>query len=510
MVGRFGMLALCLGLIGLLEGPAIAQQKSEASNMELVGYNNLQGREAYQPTIIRQGDRWIAYIGAEDGAPPRLNSLTGKVEPSGTSVLDVTDPKHPKFIANIPGEMVKASQVTIPGESGEKEVPTGAQFVRACNGSDLPHGDKTKSYMLRSFGKTAFELWDVTDPAKPNRINVIVGGLRNTNKPWWECNTGIAYLPGGPLDWGTTAKGNDQWNAGSHALIYDLSDPAKPVFIRSFGLPGQQPGSGSPVPISSLHWVLSTGPKGNRVYFAYGNAGNGIVEIVDRDKLLNGPKEPTDGNLRSPVIARIDFPASIGAHTIFPLMQMKLPEFSKQKNGQVQSFFALTGQGHGSNRECQEWRQMFRVFDITDESKPVGVATWTVPEASQGFCSVGGVFGAHSTNENFTPIYYERVLFLTFHNAGVRALDIRDPYHPKEIGSYIPAVTETTQPSCMGKGADRHCKTVTDTNNVEVDDRGYIYIVDIAGTGMHILKLTGSARPVADFTRAEDLAGSAN
>jgi hypothetical protein len=37
------------------------------------------------------------------------------------------------------------------------------------------------------------------------------------------------------------------------------------------------------------------------------------------------------------------------------------------------------------------------------------------------------------------------------------------------------------------------------TNNVEVDDRGYIYIVDRANTGLHILELTGSARQVANL-----------
>jgi hypothetical protein len=40
---------------------------------------------------------------------------------------------------------------------------------------------------------------------------------------------------------------------------------------------------------------------------------------------------------------------------------------------------------------------------------------------------------------------------------------------------------------------------VIQTNNVEVDDRGYIYGADRAGTGMHILELTGSARQVANF-----------
>ena len=40
------------------------------------------------------------------------------------------------------------------------------------------------------------------------------------------------------------------------------------------------------------------------------------------------------------------------------------------------------------------------------------------------------------------------------------------------------------------------------TNNVEVDDRGYIYIVDRANTGMHILELTGPARKVANMKAA--------
>jgi hypothetical protein len=45
-------------------------------------------------------------------------------------------------------------------------------------------------------------------------------------------------------------------------------------------------------------------------------------------------------------------------------------------------------------------------------------------------------------------------------------------------------------------GEDR-CKVAIQTNNVETDDRGYIYIVDRANTGMHILELTGEARTLA-------------
>jgi hypothetical protein len=46
---------------------------------------------------------------------------------------------------------------------------------------------------------------------------------------------------------------------------------------------------------------------------------------------------------------------------------------------------------------------------------------------------------------------------------------------------------------------NRGCKVAIQTNNVDVDDYGYIYIVDGANTGMHILELTGSARQVADL-----------
>jgi hypothetical protein len=95
------------------------------------------------------------------------------------------------------------------------------------------------------------------------------------------------------------------------------------------------------------------------------------------------------------------------------------------------------------------------------------------------------------------------VLFVAFFNAGVRALDIRDPFNLKEIAYYIPPITAKTDQRCVGggrQGGEQRCKTAIQTNNVEVDDRGYIYIVDRANTGMHILELTGAARKVANFS----------
>ena len=123
-------LLLSFLLAALSAIPAAAQKQPESKNMELVGYNDLQDRSAYQPVIHKQGNRWIAYIGHHGGSS--LNTLTGKVEDNGTSIVDVTDPKQPKYLAHIPG----GPRLPGPGESG------GAQMVRICDGAELPRADK--------------------------------------------------------------------------------------------------------------------------------------------------------------------------------------------------------------------------------------------------------------------------------------------------------------------------------------------------------------------------------
>ncbi|TMH23955.1 MAG: hypothetical protein E6H63_17515 [Betaproteobacteria bacterium] len=42
------------------------------------------------------------------------------------------------------------------------------------------------------------------------------------------------------------------------------------------------------------------------------------------------------------------------------------------------------------------------------------------------------------------------------------------------------------------------------TNNVEVDNRGYIVIVDRIGNGMDILELTGKAKEIGRPTEGDD------
>jgi hypothetical protein len=458
MIGRLKF-ALWMGLCGGLGivacGAVHAQQQvvgaaPEASNMKLVGSNDLQARSAYQPTIHHQGDRWIAYIGhhgGTDATPDPVNPMTGKAEPNGTSIVDVTDPAHPKYLRHIPGQEGKY-------ESG------GAQMVRICDGKTLPKGDRNAVYMLRTFGSEAHEIWNVADPANPVLITRL-GGLKDTHKSWWECDTGIAFLVSGAPDWRTRRM----------TQVYDLSDPAHPQKIRDFGLPGQEPGATGAVP-TEVHGPISLGPEGNRIYFGYG----------------------TD-NLRYPEIARMPLAAFNGAHTTFPMKGMPIAEYTKDKDGQTRDIVMIVDEA--IQNECGEPRQMVWFADVTTETRPMMISSYTVPEASGSFCERGGRFGSHSSNESMAPVYYKKMAFIAFFNAGVRALDIRDPYHPKEVGHFIPPITDKTDKRCVTVDGKERCKVAIQTNNVETDDRGYVYAVDRANTGLHILELTGDARAAA-------------
>ncbi|MCP3473366.1 hypothetical protein NLM33_23940 [Bradyrhizobium sp. CCGUVB1N3] len=474
-------LAACLVLFACSSVHAQKQQvigaPPETSNMKLVGFNDLQARSAYQPTIHHQGDRWIAYIGhhgGTDDVPNPVNPLTGQAEPNGTSIVDVTDPAHPKYLRHLPGQEGKY-------ESG------GAQMVRVCDGKSLPKGDANAVYLLRTFGSEAHEIWNVADPANPVLVTRI-SGLKDTHKSWWECDTGIAYLVSGAPDWRTRRM----------TQVYDLSDPAHPQKIRDFGLPGQEPGATGAVP-TELHGPISTGPTGNRVYFGYGTNKGGILQIVDREKLLNGGKEPTPENLRYPEIARLPMSAFNGAHTTFPMLDMPVAEFAEDKDGKTRDIVMIVDEA--ILNECGEARQMVWFADVTTETRPMMISSYTVPEASGQFCQRGGRFGSHSSNESMAPVYYKKMAFIAFFNAGVRALDIRDPYHPKEVGYFIPAITQATDKRCIPIEGGERCKVAIQTNNVETDDRGYIYIVDRANTGMHVLELTGPARAVAGLPK---------
>jgi len=90
----------------------------------------------------------------------------------------------------------------------------------------------------------------------------------------------------------------------------------------------------------------------------------------------------------------------------------------------------------------------------------------------------------HSSEENFNNPLYGKLTVLAYFTGGVRVWDIREPQAPVEVAFYVTETTNFRDP------------TGYMTNNVEVDNRGYIYSTDRNGSGMDILQLMGPAKNI--------------
>lgn len=177
-----------------------------------------------------------------------------------------------------------------------------------------------------------------------------------------------------------------------------------------------------------------------------------------------------------------------------------MPDFTTNAEGATRDWVMVTSEE--TNNQCTGPRNLTYAVDVTEDvldqpgARPQSQSNFQVPEAEGDFCSRGGRFGPHSTQEEFGPPFYKKIVFVAYFNAGVRAVDVRDPFNPQEVGFYIPATTANTDYRCKVSTDPTTCKIAIQTNNVATDDRGYLYIVDRANTGLHILKLSGQAKKI--------------
>jgi hypothetical protein len=98
--------------------------------------------------------------------------------------------------------------------------------------------------------------------------------------------------------------------------------------------------------------------------------------------------------------------------------------------------------------------------------------------------------------DEFHPGFDHTLAIMSYFNAGIRAFDIRDPFDPVEVAHFVPEATPNTIETCSEVDGAEQCAHVIQTNNVNIDDRGYIYAVDRSNTGLHIVELTGTARTI--------------
>ena len=503
---------------------ASVSQSGEQKNMRRVGHTDLQGRPGYQPNVIQYPDgRFIAFAGTHSNIPvtkPGFTFLPNPLnnnadEPNGTMIIDVTDPSNPKEMSHIP----------VPVAGGQ------AQMARMCLGSDLNEDLRGKVYLMRNIqGNTAqmsgYEVWDVTDIKKPVLASAL-RGIRSTHKLWWECDTGIAYMPGskdsGPL-----------WRQAQSMVIVDWQNPlAPPIYLRTYGLVGGQPGSTGAV-ATSLHGAISAHEHpdaanklarantaddiiGNRVYGAWGVGDDGVLTILDRKKLLpplsggrggtymGDPDQPTEADLLAPLAGILYMSPDQGGHTSMPVFGLKPASYQSFTEFQTRDIVLLASEATADL--CDEAPHWSFVVDVSVEnSKSAPPGTRVQPNVFQGpmvlstmsvdpfdgdkyprgnYCTRGARFGVHSSEENFNNPLYGKLTAIAYFTGGVRIWDIREPQAPVEVAFYVPESNANTNP-------DGYM-----TNNVEIDDRGFIYVVDRNGAGFDILQLTGKALDIA-------------
>jgi len=500
--------ALCPGILILLAAcsgqtapPATAQQApadpraESAENVRLVGYHDLQGRQSLVVTTKSDpaNGNWV-YVGhtpndrndpqasddAEGNDEPILNPITGKMEWNGTSIVEISDPANPKLVWHIPNEEahVNSRSVSVVYDYGFNSNPAG------------------HDYLIRSWDtgkKFKFQIYDITtrdtDPSKISLVSEITGTPPNNcgpgcggtfigraHKGWWSQKSGIFY----------SSSGEPGFRGLTVIHIWDLKDPKNPKFIGRAASPSQREGQPGYQNEYAHHPIVDE--QNHRLYIGFRGSGlAGGWDITD----LTKPK----------MVWLIDTnPPGRGPHTVSPIVYNEVPNF-KGPDGLPRTYAFITDEaaGNADMKPCTSGiRSKAYMVDITDETHPFPVSTWQVPVGN--FCDRGGRFGPHQHAETVNGDinrFEDKLAWVAYFNAGIRVVDLSDPYNLKEVGYYLPKINEHSHPIAKGQ------PTAIQINDVDIDHRGLAYASDRVGSGLYILEYTGKkpARATTNTTR---------
>ncbi|WP_192457170.1 LVIVD repeat-containing protein [Musicola keenii] len=403
-------------------------------NMRLIGHSDQGGRPDGVQVMVHRG---YAYI--------------GHMVSQGVSIVDVRDPKNPK----------PAGFIAAPTGTWNIHLQTHDDLLLVVNARDLfadAHFAEEKVYYTRSVADTVstrqqdktwsagLRIFDISTPDRPQEISFLPLDGIGIHRIW--------YVGG---RWAYVSALLDGYSDYIFLTI-DLADPRRPEVAGRYWLPGmhtaggEHPGWPEGKRYALHHAIVS----GDTAYGSWRDGGLTLLDVSDRT-------QPTLISHRnwSP-------PFGGGTHTALPLPDRDL--------------LIVLDEAVLDNQEDGE--KLIWVFDIRDPANPVSIATFPQPHETD-YVKKGAHFGPHNLHENRPGSFISSsLIFATYQNAGVRAYDISNPYHPKETGALVPAAPERMIDQRPGR------PRVIQSCDVFVDAQGIIYSTDY-NAGLSIIEYRG-------------------
>lgn len=354
----------------------------------------------------------LSHIDCPGGGQVWMNGTTLYIghmrQPAGTTIVDMADPRNPKVIATL-------------------ELPVGwhSHKVRVANDIMVVNHESLGSTGNPDFGG-GLAIYDVSNPSTPTLISKWRTEGRGIHR--YDFDGRYAYIS-------PTVEGY----IGNIVMILDLIDPANPVEVGRWWIPGQWEAGGEDYPWNDWVPPRCHHPmrRGDRLYVSYWHHGFFILDISDMSKptLVSGVN--TSPNFPHPTHTCLTFPEKIKGREI-----MIVADEDVAKLWECPPAFT--------------W-----IYDITNEQQPIPISTFQVDGLDVDGSPQPPMMGCHQPSERLTG---GTVVPFAWFAQGLRLIDIADPFSPIEVGHFIPEVpTGYEMPS---------------SNDVTLDDRGLIYLLD--------------------------------
>ena len=378
----------------------------------------------------------------------RDHVYVGHLFSGGFSVLDATDPRAIKFrhfepappnTWNIHLQAADDLLLVIHAKDLWAEFREESDYYSGSVGSRLAGTERNWS--------AGVAVYDISKPAEPNRISFLAATGVGVHRVW--------YVGG---RWAYASVLPDGYSDYIFAVI-DLADPTKPRWAGTYHLPGMDTAGGEQPEWDADRWRYALHHAiidGDVAYASWRDGGLTLLDVTDREQ----PR----------LIARRNWspPYGGGTHTSLPLSSRNL----------------LVVADEATADELADGLKHVWIFDIREKANPISISTFPTPSESD-YPSIGGHFGPHNLHENRPGTFVsDTLIFATYQNAGVRAVDITDPYRPVEVAALVPPPPERMI------DPRPHRPRVTQTADVTVTDEGLVYLTDY-NAGLYVAEYTG-------------------